>query len=83
MNYHVYILFSELKDRFYIGYTSHLEVRLDEHNAGKTPSTKFGRPWKLVYSEVFQDKSSASKREMEIKSKESRKYIASLIKSKG
>ena len=47
--------------------------------AGATPSTRGGRPWELVYSEEYIDKSSALFREREIKSKKSRKYIEHLV----
>jgi putative endonuclease len=79
MNYFVYILYSKSKDRFYIGHTHDLNQRLLQHNAGRTPSTKAGRPWIIVYSETYNDKGSAAKRELEIKNKKSRKYIESLI----
>lgn len=79
MKYYVYILYSQLKNRYYIGYTHNPEERLIEHNLGATTSTRPGRPWTLVYTEEFEDKSSAIKREAEIKRMKSRKYIESLI----
>ena len=63
----------------YVGYTHNIEIRLSKHNAGATPSTRGGRPWELVYSEEYTDKSSALFREREIKSKKSRKYIEHLV----
>jgi predicted GIY-YIG superfamily endonuclease len=39
--------------------------------------------WKLVYTEIFQTKSEAAKRELAIKKKKSRKYIEWLISSAG
>ncbi len=77
--YYVYILYSRTKDRYYVGYTHNIELRLSKHNAGATPSTRGGRPWELVYSEEYIDKSSALFREREIKSKKSRKYIEHLV----
>ena len=79
--YFVYILYSQYKDRYYIGSCSNLHTRLDRHNAGATPSTKAGRPWKLVYSEMYSSKSEALKRENYIKKQKSRLYIVSLINS--
>ena len=55
--YYVYILYSRTKDRYYVGYTHNIEIRLSKHNAGATPSTRGGRPWELVYSEEYIDKS--------------------------
>ena len=78
----VYILYSESLNRYYTGYTKDVQKRLDQHNAGRTPSTKSGRPWIVAYTESFWDKSLASAREAEIKRMKSRHYIESLIKNK-
>jgi putative endonuclease len=80
MNYFTYILYSQLRDRYYIGYSHDPIARLEEHNSGATISTRNGRPWQLVYQEEFDNKTNAIKRESEIKRKKSRKYIESLIK---
>ena len=64
------------------GSCSDIDERIKRHNEGATPSTKTGRPWKLVYSESYETNSDALKREREIKSKKSRKYIEYLISSK-
>ena len=79
--YYTYIIQSQKNDRFYIGSCHDIDIRIERHNAGATPSTKSGRRWKLVYSESFQTNSEALKREREIKSKKSRKYIEFLIDS--
>jgi len=63
----VYILHSKISDRYYIGSTSHLETRLEEHNAGKTKSTKPFRPWEMIHSETFETRTEARKRENNIK----------------
>ncbi len=39
-------------------------------------------PWRLVYFEMFETRTEAIKRENEIKSKKSRKYIEVLISKK-
>jgi putative endonuclease len=80
--YSVYVIYSPKIDQFYIGSTNDLEARLKHHNYGATPSTKKGAPdWIIKYTETFQDKSSALKREIQIKKKKSRKYIQFLINS--
>jgi len=79
MKYFVYILYSKTKDRFYIGSCSDLEERLRRHNAGATASTKNGRPWDIVYQEIFEDKSKAIRRENYIKKMKSREFIEKLI----
>jgi len=75
----MYIIYSELRDRYYIGSTGNIETRLKTHNEGNVKSTKYGIPWILVYSEEFETKTYALKREFQIKRKKSRKYIEWLI----
>jgi len=79
MPHFVYILHSQSKDRYYIGSCADIIKRLERHNAGATLSTKAYRPWKVVYSERFNDKSQALKRENYIKRMKSRKYIEGLM----
>ena len=77
-----YILYSEKFDRYYIGHSSDTEKRLQRHNKGMVPSTKFYRPWRMILTEEFKSKSEAATRELEIKNKKSRKYIESLLQTK-
>jgi putative endonuclease len=79
MYYYVYILYSLSKDRYYVGYTHEIITRLFKHNAGATPSTRPGIPWKMVYSETFENKRDAIIRESEIKNRKSRLFIEKLI----
>lgn len=74
-----YIIYSSKIDKYYIGYTQDLELRLTRHNEGWGKFSSRGIPWKLVYYESFNTKSEAIKRENEIKKKKSRKYIEKLI----
>ena len=66
--HHVYILKSAIAKRHYIGVTSNIAQRLENHNRGSTRSTKPFRPWVLVYSEAFGSRGEALRREREIKS---------------
>ena len=77
--YVVYILYSLLKDQYYIGHTSNLEDRLKRHNAGRSKATKAGVPWEIVYTQIFSTKSEAYRRELAIKAKKSKDYIKKLI----
>ena len=68
MSYFVYIL--ECSDKtLYTGIATDVQRRLDEHNNSEKGAkyTKIRRPLKLVYSEESENRSSASKREYEIK----------------
>ena len=82
--YFVYIIYSPKINQFYVGSTNDLEARIRHHNSRSTPSTKKGAPeWDIRYTEDFQTKSDALKREIQIKRKKSRKYIDFLISSAG
>jgi putative endonuclease len=67
MSYYVYILLSQKDNRYYIGSTSDLKRRIEYHNSGLQRSTKHRVPFKLVYYEVHDDRSSAERREKQIK----------------
>jgi len=80
MVFHVYILFSETKNRYYIGYTSDtLEERLRKHNSDHKGFTGGMGDWEVKYSERYATKVEAMKREKEIKNWKSRKLIEKLI----
>ena len=80
--FHTYILQSEKTGNYYIGSTGNLEDRLIRHNTGRSKSTKSELPWKLVYTEEYETRGEAMKREIEIKSWKSHQRIAKLIQSK-
>ena len=80
--FHVYILYSAIKDRYYVGFTSDiLSERIRRHNSNHAGFTGKTGDWILVYSEKFDNKEYAMKREMEIKAWKSRKLIQKLINS--
>ena len=79
MPYYVYIIYSLKLDKFYVGYTEDISVRLNQHNEGISSFTSKARDWDLKYTEDFRSREEAHKREMEIKRKKSRKYIEWLI----
>ncbi len=79
MRYSVYIL-ENPEGEFYKGHTSDLASRIDRHNAGRSKYTKGKGPWKLVYSEDFETKAEAVRRELQIK-KWSRNMILNLIRA--
>ena len=78
--YYVYIIQSEKDQSYYIGQTRDIDERLLRHNSGREQYTKVHLPWKLVYSEHFQTRLEAIRREREIKKKKSRKYIENLVR---
>ncbi|MDQ3191676.1 MAG: GIY-YIG nuclease family protein [Bacteroidota bacterium] len=82
--FRIYILFSQSLNKYYVGYTGDtLEERLKKHNSNHKGFTGGKGDWLLKYSEVFEEKSSALKREKEIKKWKSRNMIEKLISSDG
>jgi putative endonuclease len=80
MPYTVYILFSKLKNKYYIGYTGDaLQARLTKHNSNHKGFTGGINDWVVVYFECFNDIIQAVKREKQIKNWKSRKMIEKLI----
>ena len=80
--YYVYIV--QCADAtLYTGIATELERRIEEHNHSDKGAkyTRARRPVTLVYHETFEDRSTASKREYEIKKKMNRKQKLSLINS--
>ena len=78
--YYVYMV-KCADETLYTGIAKDLNRRVREHNesAKGAKYTRSRRPVKLVYSEKFKDRSSASKREYEIKKKMSREKKLQLI----
>jgi putative endonuclease len=68
-------------DTLYTGIATELDRRIEEHNASDKGAkyTRVRRPVELVYSEKYPDRSSASKREYEIKKKMTRAEKLALI----
>ena len=78
--FYVYIIYSALKDKYYIGQTSDLEKRIETHRLRKNLGAS---DWILKYSETYATRSEAVKRELEIKNKKRRAYIEGLISAFG
>ncbi len=80
--FYIYILYSKTADKYYVGQTDNIENRLESHQTGISKYTSFVHDWKLAYSESFETRNEAIRRENEIKKKKSRKYIQWLILNK-
>ena len=76
MSYSVYILRSERNGRYYTGYSADPIRRLQDHNDGKVKATRYVRPWTLVYTRLFEDETSARRREHKLKSVKSRLNVS-------
>ncbi len=67
LQHYVYILKSDVKNWIYIGMTSDLSQRLQQHHLGKSYSTKRYLPVRLVYYEAYSSIADAIKREKALK----------------
>jgi len=78
----VYVLYSDSFQKIYIGGSSDLKSRIESHNSLNDKGyTKRYRPWKVVYTEEFNAKAEAMKRERQLKSAKGREFVWNLIKS--
>jgi putative endonuclease len=74
----VYILYSTILNKYYIGQTNELVKRIRQHIQTRNLGAN---DWILKYKEEFPDRATACTREREIKKKKSRKYIEFLVRS--
>jgi len=78
--YTVYVLHNLKYDKIYIGFSSDIEKRLIAHNHQSNKGwTKKFQPWNLIYSEIFEEKDQAMKREKQLKSAQGRNFIRTNI----
>jgi putative endonuclease len=76
----VFILFSPIANRYYIGHTTEpLAERLRKHNSNHKGFTGKFQDWRILYTESFVSKAFAYSREREIKAWKSRSRIEKLI----
>jgi putative endonuclease len=77
--YCVYVIRSQSSRKTYIGHTQNLEKRLREHNDPDCHSSKFTKrfsgPWVLVYSESYNTRSEAFRRERWLKTGVGRQFL--------
>ncbi len=77
--YQVYILQSERNGSYYVGYSEDAVRRLEQRKAGKVKTTRYRRPYRLVYQEICPTETEARQREYYIKSQKSKKFLEGLI----
>ena len=64
---YVYLIRSLETKKFYVGWTTDITRRLNEHNQGKSYYTKYRGPWELIGYETFADLEAAKERERVLK----------------
>ena len=68
MGYFVYAIKSLIDNRIYVGFTNNLERRLNEHNQGRSKSTKGFIPWILIFKKEVENRINARNLEKYYKS---------------
>ncbi len=77
---YVYILYSSSLDRYYVGSTEMFpEERLRKHLSNHSGFTGKAKDWVIVYTEKFDNKGDALKREKQIKAWKSKTAIEQLV----
>jgi putative endonuclease len=76
----VYVLYSSLHKKHYTGFTTNLEQRLISHNLlGKDWTARY-RPWNVIYTKEFENKTDALKYEKWLKTGAGREFNKTLSK---
>lgn len=78
--FYVYVLESLQDGSRYIGSTSDLRRRVEEHNQGKNVSTKKLRPWKIIYYEACLVEKDARRREGYLKTSQGHRLLLRRMK---
>jgi len=73
--YYAYILKSMKDNKFYYGSCEDISARVTRHNNGLVKSTKGRRPFVLHYSEGFESRSDAFRREQFFKTIEGYNFL--------
>jgi len=78
----VYVIESLLDQSWYTGMALNAELRLKEHNAGKSKYTKGHMPWKNIYTEEHPDWAAARVREKYLKTNHGKQWLKNKLNSK-
>ncbi len=81
MHYYVYVLLSKKDLKLYIGVTSDLKRRLQQHARGDVTSTRKRRYLKLIHYEYFINKKDAKAREVFLKSGAGHEQLRQILKN--
>ena len=80
MSITVYVIRHSKSGELYKGQTSDVAKRVEQHNQGQTKSTKrLSGEWHLVYSEEYDTRDEALKREKYLKSAAGRRFLKKVL----
>jgi len=78
--YYVYVLRSQFDEKLYIGYTTNLRNRIQEHNNGEVSSTKSRRPFELIFYEGYKSMQDAKRRESYFKTTKGKSSLKMMLR---
>jgi putative endonuclease len=78
--FYVYVLKSLKKNFIYVGFTSDLKRRVEEHNSGSEFSTKPYTPFDLIHYEAYRNEKDAKRREMYFKTTKGKTTMKTMLR---
>jgi len=66
--HYVYAIKSLVKNYIYVGITDNPDRRINQHNTGRSKTTRYYTPFKLILIEKYNNRIDARKREKYLKS---------------
>ena len=78
--FYTYVLYSEIDQKLYLGYTEDIKRRKKEHDDGYVKSTKHRRPLHLIYFEACLTNTDALRREKYFKTHYGRMFLKKRLK---
>ncbi|RDY58784.1 GIY-YIG nuclease family protein [Flagellimonas nanhaiensis] len=79
--FYTYALSSLKRNYIYVGITSNIERRLNEHNSGKNKTTRPYGPFVLIFEKEFKTRSEARIYEKKLKSGVGKEFLKSLVRN--
>lgn len=79
--YYVYVLYSFKDHKLYIGFTTSLRRRIEEHQQGKNISTSKRLPLKLIYTEAHLFEEDAKRRESYFKTNKGKSSLRQMLRT--
>ena len=78
----VYAIYNKTNDKIYIGQTTNIDVRIQQHNDkifDGSYTSRFNGTWELIYQESVENRQKALEREKQLKSYRGREFIKKYI----
>ena len=73
--YYTYVIKSKIRNYIYVGITSNVERRFNDHTEGRNKTTKPYKPFDLLLKEEYSTRVEARKREIYLKSGAGKEWI--------